>query len=290
MQANVHRGLLPLSPKCGVEVTGVDLTNLTDEDCAFILDAYHAHSALLFRDQKLSDEDLIAFSRNFGELEQAPAEQLSKAVPGKPEIYVVSNVKGADGKPIGSLGAGEATWHSDMSARKNPPEAILLTAMELPPTGGNTWVASMTAALEDMPDELSRNIEGCSIKHDGTYNAAGFVRKGVKASDDPLTCEGTLHPAICADPVTGNSMLFLGRRRNALVDGLSLDESEYLLDKLWAHATRSSDYCFAHQWRVGDLLMFNNRSTLHRRDAFSPEHRRVMHRTLINGKAAPCSV
>ncbi len=278
-----------MAPGVGMEVTGIDLSNLSAEERDFILDAYHTHSALLFRDQKLSDEDLIAFSRNFGELEKAPAEQISKAVPGQPEIYVVSNVKGADGKPIGSLGAGEATWHSDMSARKNPPDAILLHALELPPTGGDTWVAGMIAALEDMPDDLRAKIEGRSIKHDGTYNAAGFVRKGVEANDDPLTCEGTLHPIICVHPPTGKPMLYLGRRRNALVDGLSLEESEDLLDELWAHAT-SSGYCFAHKWRVGDLLLWDNRSTLHRRDAFGPEHRRVMHRTLIKGKAAPCSV
>lgn len=269
-----------------MEVTGVDLSNLTDDERDFILKAYHSHSALLFRGQKLSDEDLIAFSRHFGELEQPPKAQLKKTVPGKPEVYVVSNVKGADGKPIGSLGAGEASWHSDMSSRENPPQAILLYALELPPTGGDTWVASMTAALDDMNHDLRARIEGRFIKHDGTYNAAGLVRHGVEASDDPLTCEGRLHPAICADPASGKPMLFLGRRRNAHMDGLSLDESETLLDELWEHATKSR-YSFAHQWSVGDLLIWNNRSTLHRRDAFDPEHNRVMHRTLIKAKAAP---
>jgi taurine dioxygenase len=281
--------LRPLAPSVGMEVTGIDLSKLSNGDSKFILDAFHNNYALLFRDQKLSNQDLISFSRIFGKLEKAPVEQLKKTVSGQPEIYVVSNVRDAQGKAIGSLGAGEASWHSDMSSRDNPPDAILLYAMELPPTGGDTWVASMFAALEDMPDDLRMKIEGRSIKHDGTYNAGGYVRKGVEASDDPLTCEGRLHPAICVHPATGKQVLYLGRRRNAYVDGLSLEDSEALLDDLWAHATQSS-YCYAHKWRIGDLLIWDNRSTLHKREEFNPEHRRLMHRTLIQGKSAPHSV
>lgn len=282
-------GLRPLAPSVGMEVTGVDLSNLSDHEKNIILDAYRTHSALLFRDQKLSNDDLASFSRLFGELEPALPDQLMKSVQGRPEIYVVSNIKGDDGKPIGALGAGEAVWHSDNSSRENPPEAILLYALEVPPTGGNTSVASMFAALENMPDDLHKKIEGRSIKHDGTYNAAGYVRKGVEANDDPLNCEGMLHPAICTHPPSGKPVLYLGRRRNAYVDGLSLEESEELLDALWAHATNIK-YSYTHKWRIGDLLMWDNRSTLHRRDEFNPEHRRLMHRTLIKGKEIPRSI
>ena len=285
-QAVTARELHPLAPGVGMEVTGVDLSNLCDEDRQFIRDAYHTSSALLFRDQKLSDEDLVLFSRHFGELDVAPPEQLNKAVPGMPEVYVVSNIRGTDGKPIGSLGAGEATWHADMSDRTIPPATTLLYALEVPPSGGNTWIAGMFAALEDMPGDLRAQIEGRSIKHDGTYNAGGYVRKGVEASDDPLTCAGTLHPAICVHHPTGRPVLYLGRRRNAYVDGLSLEASEALLDALWAHATKH-DYCYAHCWRKGDLLMWDNRTTLHRRDEFNPAHRRLMHRTQVKGEFAP---
>ncbi len=269
-----------------MEATGFDLSDLSDEDREFILDAFGAHSALLFRDQTLSNAELASFSRLFGELDVAPDNQRNKAVPGMPEVYVVSNIKGDDGKPIGSLGAGEAIWHADMSNRENPPYATLLYAVEVPPSGGDTWVAGMFAALEDMPDNLRTKIEGRFIKHDGTYNSGGYVRKGEEASDDPLTCAGTLHPAICAHHATGKPVLYLGRRRNAYVDGLALEDSESLLDALWAHAT-SHDYCYAHRWRKGDLLMWDNRSTLHRRDEFDPEHRRLMHRTQIRAKATP---
>ncbi|MFQ5626025.1 MAG: TauD/TfdA dioxygenase family protein [Methyloligellaceae bacterium] len=283
-------GLRPLTRRTGMEVTGIDLSNPSDAEMDFIVAAFHAHSALLFRDQKLSNEELISFSRHLGELDEAPVNENGKtAVPGLPELYVVSNIEGPDGKPIGSLGAGEAKWHTDMSYLENPPDASLLYALEVPPSGGDTWIAGMFAALEDMPDALRDKIEGRCIKHDGTYNSAGYVRLGLEANDDPVSCAGTLHPAICAHPATGKPVLYLGRRRNAFVDGSSLEESEALLDELWAHATKS-EHLYVHKWRVGDLLMWDNRSTLHRRDEFDPAHRRLMHRTQVKGKAAPRAV
>jgi taurine dioxygenase len=279
-------GLRPLAPSVGAEITGVDLTNLSGEEVSFILAAYRNHSALLFRDQNLDHDALLSFSSHFGELDEAPPEQRRKAVTGIPQIFVVSNIRGDDGKPIGSLGSGEAIWHADMSNRENPPDATLLYAVEVPPAGGDTWIAGMYAALEDMPGALRGRIEGRHIKHDGTYNSGGLVRKGVEASDDPVTSPGTLHPAICAHAATGRPVLYLGRRRNAYVDGLSVGNSEALLDELWAHATRR-DHCYVHRWRPGDLLMWDNRSTLHRRDEFDPAHRRMMLRTQIKGRSTP---
>lgn len=281
--------LRPLATGVGMEVTGVDLSNLSSKDKYFILDAFHNHSALLFRDQTLGNDEFVSFSRIFGDLDRAAEAQRHKAVAGMPEIFVVSNIRDAGGKAIGSLGAGEAVWHSDNSDRENPPDAILLYAIEVPLKGGDTSVSGMFAALEDMPRDLRRKIEGRSIKHDGTYNAGGYVRKGVVADDNPLTCKGRLHPAICLHPASGKPVLYLGRRRNAYIDGLSLEASEALLDELWAHATNEK-YAYTHKWRVGDLLMWDNRSTLHRRDEFNPEHRRLMHRTLVQGKSAPQSV
>lgn len=279
-------GLRPLSPNVGMEVTGVDLSNANEEDIKFSLEAFQTHSALLFRNQRLSNEDLITFSEKFGGVVEAPEVQRQKTVPGMPQIYVISNIKNEKGKSIGSFGSGEAIWHSDNSNRKIPPYATLLYALAVPPSGGDTWVASMIAALEDMPDELRRQIEGRLIKHDGTYNAAGYIRKGVVDSDNPVTCAGRLHPAICIHPESGKPALYLGRRRNAYVDGLELEESEALLDALWAHATNSA-YCYIHRWRKGDLMMWDNRATLHRRDEFNPAHPRKMLRTLIKGKTAP---
>ncbi|MDA7946875.1 MAG: TauD/TfdA family dioxygenase [Hyphomicrobiaceae bacterium] len=284
---NSEPSLRPLTPNVGVEISGIDLARLYGDELVFIMNALNTHGALLFRNQRLSDENLVAFSRNFGDLDGAPVNENGKtAVPGLPELYVISNIEGSDGKPVGSLGSGEAAWHTDMSYLENPPDASVLYALEVPAVGGDTWVASMYAALDHMPANLRKRIEGRAIKHDGTYNSGGYVRQGLVANDDPLTSTGALHSAICAHPRTGRPVLYLGRRRNAYVEGLSLEESDALLDEMWAHATRP-EFCYAHKWRVGDLLMWDNRATLHRRDEFDATERRLMHRTQIRGESAP---
>lgn len=284
-----HIKTRPLTDLVGVELTGVDLAHVTDDEIAVIKRCFDNYSGLLFRDQKLTEQDLVAFSAKFGQLDHAPImENGQSIVPGVPELYVISNIKGADGKPIGSLGSGEAVWHTDMSYLDNPPDASLLYAIEVPPEGGDTWLAGMYAALEDMPEDLRRRIEGRRIKHDGTYNSGGYVRAGVTATDNPIEAPGVYHPAICRHPRSGREVLYLGRRRNAHVEGLSLAESDALLDELWAHATQRK-YAYAHRWRVGDLLMWDNRATLHRRDEFDAAHRRLMHRTQVKGAVAPAA-
>ena len=282
-----HVEVRPVSAAVGAEVLHVDLTDLNDEDFAVIEAAWHRHSALVFRDQRLGDADLIRFSRRLGELDPPPMNENGKTfVADHPEIYVVSNVVGADGVPIGSLGAGEAVWHTDMSYLAEPPDASMLYALEVPPEGGNTWVISMEAALRDMPASLVERIRGLRLKHDGTFNSGGYLRKGLVATDDPVTSPGTAHPIVCAHPVTGRPTLYLGRRRNAYIVGLPLDESEALLDGLWSYATAPRN-AYEHRWRVGDLLLWDNRSTMHRRDPFPADSRRVMHRTQIKGSARP---
>jgi len=280
----------PLSDCVGLEIVGLDLRTVAPAQAAEVAACLDRASALLIRDQQLSPQELVAFSRNLGDLDEAPVnENGKKFVDGLPELYVVSNIKDASGQAIGSLGAGEAVWHTDMSYLAVPPAASALYAIEVPAEGGDTWVAGMQAALEAMPRGLRARIEGRRIKHDGTYNSGGYVRQGLTTSDDPLTAPGTLHPAILRHPATGREALFLGRRRNAWVEGLSLPESDALLDELWAHATRP-EFTYRHRWRVGDLLIWDNRATLHRRDPFDPAARRLMHRTQIKGSVAPASV
>jgi taurine dioxygenase len=277
----------PLNPAVGAEIAGVDVANLGDAQFRVIEDAWYRHSALLIRGQDLDDDDLIAFSKRFGELDMPPVNENGKTfVADHPEIYVVSNVMGADGVPIGSLGAGEAVWHTDMSYLAEPPDASMLYSLEVPPEGGDTWLCGMEAALRALPKALFDRVRDLQIKHDGTYNSGGYLRKGLKESADPVTSVGTPHPIVCAHPVTNRPILYLGRRRNAYVMGLSLAESEALLDELWRYATLPAN-CFAHQWRVGDLLMWDNRSTMHRRDPFDNTQRRIMHRTQIKGRVKP---
>jgi taurine dioxygenase len=270
----------------GAEIRGVDLTTLDEDAFSRIVRAWHDHSVILIRDQSLSDPELVAFSRRFGGLDWAPIQETGRRfVEGLPEIYVVSNVM-VNGEPIGSLGAGEAVWHTDMSYLELPPKASLLYALEVPPSGGNTSFCSMYAIYDALPSALKQRVDRLKIKHDGTYNSGGYVRQGVTPTDDPRTSPGAVHPLVCVHPETGRRMLYLGRRRNAYIVGLELSQSEALLDELWSYVLRP-EFSWEHVWRVGDLVLWDNRSTMHRRDPFDANSRRVMHRTQIKGELRP---
>jgi alpha-ketoglutarate-dependent taurine dioxygenase len=278
--------IIPTGAALGAEVRGADLKSLDDQQFAAIERAWHRHQVVLFRGQRLGDQDLIAFSRRFGDLDWAPVQETGRRfVDGLPEIYIVSNVK-LNGEPIGSLGAGEAVWHTDMSYLEKPPMASTLYALEVPPSGGNTSFCSMYAIYDALPPELKRRIADLKIRHDGTYNSGGFLRQGVTPTDDPRTSPGAVHPLVCTHPDTGRQMLYLGRRRNAYLVGLDLPESEALLDELWRYVERP-EFKWEHVWRVGDLVMWDNRCTMHRRDPFDDATRRIMHRTQIKGTASP---
>ena len=274
--------LMPNRAALGAEIRGIDLRHIGDDEFAAIHRAWLDHLVLLFRGQSLSDEDLIAFSRRFGELDWAPVQENGRRfVEGHPELYVVSNVI-ENGVTIGSLGSGEAVWHTDMSYLEQPPKASMLFAIEVPPTGGDTGFCNMYLAWEELPVELKRAVEGRRLKHDGTYNSGGYLREGVTPTDDPTTSPGTYHPIAYRHPETGRIALYLGRRRNAYIEGLPLAESEALLDALWQHATCDA-LVWYNQWRVGDLVLWDNRCTMHRRDPFDATARRIMHRTQIKG-------
>ena len=291
MMQNAVTGVVEVIPTgggVGAEVKGVDLRRIDAATFAALHRAWVDHQVLLFRGQSLTDEDLIAFSRQFGGLDFAPVQENGRRfVDGKPEIYVVSNVV-ENGVAIGSLGAGEAVWHTDMSYLDDPPKASMLYALEIPPEGGDTWFCNMYTAFETLPAALKARAETLTIKHDGTYNSGGFVRLGVTPTDDPRASPGAVHPLVCRHPESGRRCLYLGRRRNAYLMGLELAESEALLDALWEHATQPQ-FSWTHRWRVGDLVMWDNRCTMHRRDPFDNASRRVMHRTQIKGEARPAA-
>jgi len=278
----------PTGAALGAEVGGVDLRSLSDADFAAVYRTWLDHSVLLMRGQVLSDDDLIAFSRRFGELDFAPIQENGRRfVDGHPEIYVVSNVV-ENGVAIGSLGAGEAVWHTDMSYLEDPPKASMLYAIEVPPEGGNTGFTSMYRAYDALPEALKRRLSGRRVKHDGTYNSGGYVRQGVTPTDDPREAPGMYHPIVCTHPETGRKGLYLGRRRNAYVEGLELAESEALLDEVWEYATRD-ELTWYNRWRVGDVVLWDNRCTMHRRDPFDAASRRIMHRTQMKGEARPAA-
>lgn len=265
--------LTRLADALGAEIGDVDLSvPLPDKKISWIRQAWLEHLVLRFRGQSLSDPQLLAFSRRFGELDPPGPNPYGRPyLADHPEMNVISNIR-QGGVPIGGLGDGEAVWHADMTYVEKPPMGAMLFALEVPPSGGDTYWANMVLAYETLPGELKQRIEGRKAVHDATYNSAGERRKG--------HAPGARHPLARTHPETGRQSLFLGRRRNSAIEGLAPDESEALLDALWAHATQPR-FTFRQEWRVGDLILWDNRCTLHRRDPFDPAARRLMHRTQI---------
>ena len=284
----------PTGAALGADVEGVDLAQeLSPETVDAIKRAWSDHLVLRFRGQHLDDDQLMRFSAYFGELDWAPVIAASRAkVPGEDRyvegveegrryISVISNII-EKGRAIGALGNYESIWHTDMSYNPDPPSASALYAIEVPPSGGDTGFANMYLAHETLPDTLRRRVVGRVCRHDSTYNSAGELRRGFAEVTDPRQAPGADHPIIRTHPVTGRQALFLGRRRNAYIQGLDLEDSESLLDKLWAHVSRP-EFTWYQQWRVGDLVLWDNRCAMHRRDEFDPNSRRLMHRSQIKG-------
>jgi len=277
--------LRPLAPALGAEVSGIALHgDIDDATIAELKAAWNEYLVLRFRGRALTDPELLAFSRRLGPLDPPGPNPYGKPFLAEfPEINVISNVK-VGGAPIGNLGDGEAVWHCDMTYVESPPRAAMLHALEIPESGGDTFWSNMYLAYQTLPKALKAQIANLRAVHDATYNSAGMMRTGMKALTDPRDAPGARHPLVIRHPDTGRPALFLGRRRNSTIVGMDLAESDALLDELWAHATRP-EFTFQQVWQRHDLVLWDNRCTLHRRDAFDPEARRVMHRTQIKGPA-----
>src|ERR1700745_3563951 len=272
-----------LDAPLGAEIAEIDLSQpLTRAEIDAIEAAWRERLVVVFHGQNLSDPQLIAFSKKFGELDPPGPNPYGQPFNKEhPELNVISNVV-ENGKPIGNLGDGEAVWHADMTYMDVPPKAAMLHSLEVPPTGRKSYFANMLAACDTLRSDLKRAAAGKIAVHDASTNSAGMLRKGYQHVTDVRETVGARHPLIRTEPTTGRKALFLGRRPNAYVLGLEVSESEALLDALWAHATQPR-FTLCHRWKVGDLLMWNNLSVLHRRDPFDPKTRRVMHRSQIKG-------
>jgi taurine dioxygenase len=275
--------VVPITKYIAADIVGIDLTQpISDAQFEQIHDAWMQHLVLRFRGQNMTREQLQDFSRRFGALDKAPINTKGKPwVEGFPEMAVMSNIK-VDGESIGSLGYGEAVWHTDMSYNEITPSGALLYGVEVTKSGGETGFLNMYHAYETLPADLKAAIEGKSIKHDASRNSAGELRAGFKEVTDPRDAPGAVHPVVVRHPVTGRKALFLGRRPFGYVVGMSLEDSEALLNRLWAHASQEHLAWF-QKWKVGDLLIWDNRCVMHKRTAFDPSERRLLYRTQIKG-------
>jgi taurine dioxygenase len=275
--------VVPSGKACGAEIRGVDLNNLDEQSFAVIQTAIDDHLVLLFRGQRLDNAHLIELGKHFGEFEPPGMSIIGKPyIDAYPDILVISNIV-ENGQPQGNLGAGEASWHTDMSYRDTPISYAILNAVELPPSGGDTYFANQYLAYDTLPANLKQALAGKFINHDETYNSAGQIRKGFKVVTDVREAPGAKHPVFRVHPRTGRKALYLGRRFNAYIIGLPVDESERLLDQLWAHASKP-EFVWSQQWQMGDVLVWDNRCLVHRRDAFDPNTRRKLHRVQIRGE------
>jgi taurine dioxygenase len=275
----------PLQYALGAEVVCGDVRRLDPASARTVREAWLDHLVLLFRGQTLSDDELVAFAQTFGKLSR-PITEKQRAVQVEgfkhPHISVISNVI-ENGVPIGNLGDGEAFWHTDFSFEEVPYAATLLYSLEIPADGsGNTGFSNMYRAYETLPADLRERVAGMTIKHDASHNSAGILRRGCNETDDVREVPGPSHPIVRTHPETKRNCLYLGRRAYAYVNGLSVAESEDLLNLLWAHAEKP-EFQWHHEWKVGDLLVWDNRCTMHHRDAFDPASRRVMHKTMTEG-------
>jgi taurine dioxygenase len=268
----------------GAEVRCGDLRKLDDAVFAEIRKAWLDHLVLVFREQTLTDDDLLRLGARFGTLDDTPRPQPANQ-PGQHRemkaLTVVSNVV-ENGVALGALGNGDLVWHTDMSYVEVPPDASVLYSIEIPMKGGETGFNNMYLALETLSNDLRRRIEGVTIKHDATHNSGGFLRNGFEFPSDVRVSPGPSHPVIRTHPETGHDALYLGRQPFSYIQGLPVEESEELLDALWTHACKP-EFAWYHKWAVGDVVLWDNRCTMHRRNAFDERERRIMHRTQIKG-------
>lgn len=274
----------PTRAALGADVEGLDIRS---PDAVGVIDqALRERQVVRLRGYSIDDVELTRIAERFGQLEGSPDYSRSRAVyvPESPLMTVVSNVT-ENGKPVGDHGDGELNWHTDQGFVDRPSGYTFLIAREVPPRGGNTSFANMYNAYDKLPESLKHKIARLKIKHQESHTAQGVPRPGYRdiRTSDPRELPGPQHPVVRTHPYTQRKALYLGRRFGAYIPGLPLAESEALLDELWACAGRPEDV-WTQEWQVGDLIIWDNRCTMHRREAFTGQGRRRMHRLTTLGE------
>ena len=272
----------PVTANFVADVEDVNLDSINDAEFEQLYNAWLEYGVLRIRNQDLDDEQLQTFSKRFGPLEEAPFGRMSEEDKAKIKnryVTTLSNII-ADGKPIGGLGNSEATWHSDMTYVETPPPASLLLGIEIPKQGGDTHFANQYAALEALPNELRKKIETLTVKHNAAHTSVGKLRPGFEAFDDPREAPGAIHPMIRTHNESGRPALYLGRREWAYIPGMSVTQSDALLDELWAYVAIKEN-TWTQKWQPLDLIIWDNRCVMHRRDGFDQNSRRYMRRCQV---------
>jgi taurine dioxygenase len=279
--------ITPIGGALGADVVGADLARLSADDVRLILEGIADHLVLRFRHSAPSDRDFQSLAERFGELRHSPGYTRSRQVYviDAPAVTVVSNIT-EDGKPVGEHGDGELLWHTDLGFEPEPAGYSFLCAREVPePGSGNTSFLNMYRAYEALTPVLQARIATLGCKHQASHSSYGAKRPGYRdiETDDPRELPGPTHPLLRTHPHSGRKALYLGRRFGAYIPGLPLAKSNALLDELWAAATKPENV-WTQNWEVGDIVVWDNRCTMHRRDAFPGKGRRRLHRVMTRGE------
>ncbi|MFY1700763.1 TauD/TfdA dioxygenase family protein [Micromonospora sp. WMMA1923] len=271
--------LVPLAEGVGTEVRGIDVTgDISDRDFARIHQAWMDTAVLLFRDQKLTPEQHIAFTRRFGEVFAYTRSQFNDVE--HPEILLLSNLT-RDGKPIGSAYSGRV-WHTDGHYLTNPPVGSMLYAIEVPPVGGDTWYANMYAAYEALPERVKERIEDLRVVisrvQSRPYN---YPDRPAPTEQERAEWVDVSHPIVRRHEVSGRKALYAGGNVPWRIEGLPVHESAPLVTFIQEFAVQPR-FTYRHQWRPGDIVLWDNRGAMHRATYYNDvAHRRLLHRTTI---------
>ncbi len=275
----------PFDAPLGAEILGIDLgTPLNAEDFARVHQAHLDHGVLVFRDQHITPEQQIAFSRRFGELQIHVLKQFLLA--GRPEIFIISNIV-ENGQPIG-LGDAGKFWHSDLSYKELPSLGSMLYAQELPEEGGDTLFAQQQLAYETLPAELRAAIDGRRAAHSYIARYADEVFEGIQrprlTPAQLAEVKAVVHPVVRTHPETGRKGLFVNENFTTHILDIPEDESRQILAELFAHSARP-EFVYRHQWQPRDMVFWDNRALIHLATGCPRHLRRRMHRTTIQGDA-----
>ena len=266
----------PLSPALGAEIVGIDAGRpIDDASFAEILDAWHRHLVIVLRGQTLDEDSQVRFAERFGELSPI---HTSHHLGGNRAVMYIGNLK-KDGRMVGALPLGEMHFHSDQCYQERPALGTMLYSIEVPAEGGNTLFANGYKAYEALPADVKERVRGRNALNVYDYDGGVVNRVNMVSPEQGISFA---HPVVRTHPATGRKSLYVNRLMTHHIEGLPPEESERLLALMFDTIERP-EFVYEHRWRVGDVLLWDNRCTLHARRDFDPNARRWMRRVTIRG-------
>ena len=260
-----------------LEILDVDLAQIDDATFEALRETWQSNPLLLLRRQSLTETELVALSARFGKLEVIVRKDILSRR--QPEVAYISNLRDESGESIGGLGSYDLRWHTDQSYREKPATGAIFLAVEMPEDCGNTWWANTEMAYEALPPETQAQLEGMEgmfkyILYEGDIQDEPDVRDIRNQTPDAT------HPLVLTNPANGKKSLYLDITQTFGIVGMDPDRGEALLKEVKAHMSRD-EFVYKHQWRVGDVMMWDNSRLQHRRDPYDAALPRLAKRTTI---------